>query len=381
MVVRTASHDSAHPVQEATAASQNVMTPTRGLADNATESDAAEQSRTARRPRGAGVIKYLLRRVLGWIGMIFLATNLTYFLANLFLDPKANYLERNPPIPDDQIDRMLHPYNLDPTVSLIDRWWTWLQDVLLHWNWGMSPDGQAVNTQVAFRVWNSAQLMLGATILACAVGIAVGVYTASRQYKLGDRIFQAISIVAMNTHIVVASMVAVIVAIAINGAAGQRIFFVTGSASIGVHGFFPVLLDKAQHLILPTLCLLFINYASYHFMQRSLLLDNINADYVRTARAKGLTKPQAIRRHALRTSIIPVATQVAFAIPGIFTGAVLTEKIFGWQGMGDYFVTTIAKNDIHGVVAVAAFAAAMTAVGAILADIFVVLLDPRVKVS
>lgn len=151
------------------------MTPTRGLADNATESDDAEQSRTARRPRGAGVIKYLLRRVLGWIGMIFLATNLTYFLANLFLDPKANYLERNPPIPDDQIDRMLHPYNLDPTVSLIDRWWTWLQDVLLHWNWGMSPDGQAVNTQVAFRVWNSAQLMLGATILACAVGIAVGV--------------------------------------------------------------------------------------------------------------------------------------------------------------------------------------------------------------
>ena len=357
------------------------MTPTRGLADNATESDAAEQSRTASRPRGAGVIKDVPCCVLGCVGMTVLAHNRAYCLPNLLLDPKANYLERQPPIRDDQIDRMLHPDNLDPTVSLIDRWWTWLQDVLLHWNWGMSPDGQAVNTQVAFRVWNSAQLMLGATILACAVGIAVGVYTASRQYKLGDRIFQAISIVAMNTHIVVASMVAVIVAIAINGAAGQRIFFVTGSASIGVHGFFPVLLDKAQHLILPTLCLLFINYASYHFMQRSLLLDNINADYVRTARAKGLTKPQAIRRHALRTSIIPVATQVAFAIPGIFTGAVLTEKIFGWQGMGDYFVTTIAKNDIHGVVAVAAFAAAMTAVGAILADIFVGLLNPRVKVS
>lgn len=313
--------------------------------------------------------------------MIFLATNLTYFLANLFLDPKANYLERRPPIPDDQINRMLHPYNLDPTVSLIDRWWNWLKDILLHWNWGMSPEGQSVNVQVSFRVWNSAQLMLGATILACLVGVAIGVYTASRQYKTGDRVFQAISIIAMNTHVIVASQIAVQAAIAINNAAGTRIFFVTGSASVGVHGFFPVMIDKAQHLILPTICLLFIGYASYHFMQRSLLLDNINADYVRTARAKGLTKQKSIRRHALRTSIIPVAMQVAFAVPGIFTGAVLTEKIFGWQGMGDYFITTIGKNDVHGVVAVAAFAAAMTAIGAILADIFVVLLDPRVKVS
>lgn len=88
-----------------------------------------------------------------------------------------------------------------------------------------------------------------------------------------------------------------------------------------------------------------------------------------------------MRRHALRTSIIPVATTVAFSIPGIFTGAIMTETIFGWQGMGQYFVSTINKNDIHGVVAVAAFGALMTAIGAVLADIFVVILDPRVRVS
>ena len=96
VVVRTASHDGAHPVQEATAASQNVMTPTRGLADNATESDAAEQSRTARRPRGAGVIKYLLRRVLGWIGMIFLATNLGDVKASKQHGARRRAVERMP---------------------------------------------------------------------------------------------------------------------------------------------------------------------------------------------------------------------------------------------------------------------------------------------
>ncbi|MFZ2623680.1 MAG: ABC transporter permease [Propionibacterium sp.] len=327
------------------------------------------------------MIKYLLRKILGWLGMIVLATNLTYFLANLFLDPKANYIGRRPPIPDEQLNQMLHPYNLDPTVPLVHRWWSWLTGIVLHWNWGYSPVGQSVNDQVGFRVWNSAQLMLGSTVLACVLGISIGVYTASRQYKLGDRIWQGISIIAMNTHIVVAAMVVVIGAIAFNNAVGHRIFYVTGSSSIGVTGFFDIAVDKAQHLILPTICLTFISYATYHFTQRSLLLDNINADYVRTARAKGLTKARAVRHHALRTSIIPVTTQVAFAIPGIFTGAVITESIFGWQGMGNYFYVTIAKNDVHGVVATAAFAALMTAIGAVLADILVVAIDPRVRVN
>ena len=127
--------------------------------------------------------------------------------------------------------------------------------------------------------------------------------------------------------------------------------------------------------------MLVISYAGYHLLQRSMLLDVVGSDYVRTARAKGLTRNQAIRRHGLRSSLIPVATQVAFAIPALFTGAVITEKIFAWQGMGDYFIRTISTNDVHGAVATAAFAAATTAVGAILADVAVVALDPRVRVN
>ncbi|WP_446423344.1 ABC transporter permease subunit [Kitasatospora purpeofusca] len=119
----------------------------------------------------------------------------------------------------------------------------------------------------------------------------------------------------------------------------------------------------------------------HHLTQRSLLLDVIGSDFVRTARATGLTRARAIRRHALRTALIPTAQSVAFSIPAVFTGAVLTETVFGWNGMGQYFVQTINKNDVHGTVATAAFAAALTAIGAILADITTVLLDPRVRVS
>ncbi|MDQ0612606.1 peptide/nickel transport system permease protein [Microbacterium sp. W4I4] len=327
------------------------------------------------------MIKYLVRRTLGWLLMIVVATNVTYFLAWSFLDPHSNYVGRKPPMSPEQIENLLRPRNLDASVPLMDRWWTWFSGIITRWDWGMSPTGGSVNEQVAFRMWISAELVLGATIIATLLGIWIGVYTASRQYRLGDRIWQGVSIVTMNVNIIVAGLAVVILAINFNNWVGTRVFYVTGSSTEGVTGFFPVIIDALQHLILPTIALVIIGYAQYHFLQRTLLLDNISADYVRTARAKGLTKQQAVRRHALRTSLIPVATQVAFSIPGIFTGAILTETIFAWQGMGRYFLTTINGNDVHGVVAVAAFGAVLTAVGALLADIAVVVLDPRVRVS
>ncbi|MEJ1086916.1 ABC transporter permease [Microbacterium sp. Mu-80] len=327
------------------------------------------------------MIKYLVRRALGWLLMIVVATNVTYFLAWSFLDPRSNYVGRKPPLSPEQIEGLLGPRNLSETTPLIERWWNWFSGIIFRWDWGVSPTGGSVNDEIAYRMWISAELVLGATIIATVIGIAVGVYTASRQYKLGDRIWQAVSIVTMNVNIIVAGLAIVILAINFNNWVGTRVFYVTGSSSPGVTGFFPVLIDTLQHLVLPTIALVIISYAGTHFLQRSLLLDNINADYVRTARAKGLTKQQAIRRHALRTSLIPVATQVAFSIPAIFTGGILTETIFAWQGMGRYFLTTINTNDVHGVVAVAAFGAVLTAIGAILSDIAVVVLDPRVRVS
>lgn len=325
--------------------------------------------------------RYLLKKVVSWVAMIFLAVNITYFLANFFLDPKALYIGRRPPIPPEQVAATLRPLNLDQNVPIFERWWKWLSDILFHWNWGASPIGTSVNEEIGYRIWVSAQLLLGATIIAIVLGVALGVFAASRQYSLKDRISQGVSVFALNTHIVVASLGVVWLAISINRLAGTRIFYVTGAGDPSITDVIPRIIDILQHLALPTVSLVIISYASYYFMQRSLLLDNIGAQYVLTARAKGLTRSQAIRKHALRTSLIPVATSVAFSLPGIFTGAILTETIFVWHGMGEYFLTTLSKNDIHGVVAVAAFGALMTAIGAILADLIVVFLDPRVRVS
>jgi peptide/nickel transport system permease protein len=313
--------------------------------------------------------------------MIVVATNLTYFLANLFLDPRANYLTLRPPRSPEQIERSLAQYNLAPSTPILQRWWHWMSSIVTHWDWGYSPVGQSVNGQIAFRIGVSAQLVLLATILTTIIGIALGVYSASRQYSAADRSTQLLSIVTLNIPMPVAGLAVVIMAIGLNRSLGHTLLFVAGAQSPSVTGFWPLLLDRLQHLALPTIALTVVGYAGTHLLQRSLLLDNINSDYVRMARAKGLTREQAIRRHGLRTSLIPIATSVAFSIPGLFTGAVITENIFGWQGMGLYFVQTISKNDVNGAVAVAAFGAMMTAIGAVLADLAVVTLDPRVRVG
>ena len=327
------------------------------------------------------MLRYLLRKTLGWLAMIVVATNLTYFLANLFLDPRANYLQLRPPRTPEQIARSLAQYHLDPNTPLLQRWWDWISGIVLRWDWGYSPIGESVNTQIAFRIGVSAQLVVFSLILSTSIGIALGVYTASRQYRFADRFHQGLSIITLNIPIVVASLVVVLLAIVLNQSLGSTLLYVAGAQSPTISGFWPTVVDRIQHLVLPTISLTMISYSGYHLLQRSLLLDNINSDYVRMARAKGLTRQVAIRRHGLRTSLIPVATSIAFAIPALFTGAVLTETIFAWQGMGQYLFQTISKNDVHGAVAVAAFGALMTAVGAILADIAVVVLDPRVRVT
>lgn len=327
------------------------------------------------------MFKYIIKKTASWLVVIFLATNIAYLLAATFLDPRSNYVGRNPPLGPEEIGRILTPLGLNPETPLIERWWGWLSNILFHWDWGTSPLGDPVSAQIAHRALVSAQLLLVATILSVIIGVALGVYTASRQYKAADRFWQGVSIITMNTHVVVASILVVAGGLWINRVTGHRVVYVTGASSLGVEGFFPKLLDMAQHLILPSISLIIISYAGYHMMQRTLLLDNLNADYVRTARAKGLTRSQAIRKHALRTSIIPVATSVAFSVPGIFTGAIMTETIFAWKGMGQYFIETISRNDVNGTTAVAAFGAVMIAFSAILADLVVVALDPRVRVS
>ena len=228
---------------------------------------------------------------------------------------------------------------------------------------------------------NSVKLLALSTVLSVVIGVSLGVYTAQRQYQWQDRFWSGVASIFMVIPTVVLAILIVFFAIEINTASGARIFYVTGLSSYTGDNFLLALLDFLQHIFLPTVVLTIITSVGYHLGQRTYLLDEMHADYVRTARAKGLTRKQAIRKHALRASLIPTAVSVAFSIASVFTGAVMTEKIFAIHGMGEYFINCINSNNIYGAVAVAAFSGLCTLVGALLADLFAAALDPRIKLS
>ena len=327
------------------------------------------------------MIKYIIKRIVNYIVMLFVAVSMTYFLASAFMSPRSNYMSRHPIPPEASIDFALTSANVNDKTPVIQRYFIWLKNIFTQWNWGLAPDQSPVGPQIAARAASSVQLVTLATILGILLGVSIGVYTAIRQYQWQDRVLNSVATFLLVIPAAVMALLVVLAAIQINTASGTRIFYVTGLHSYQGSNPWLYLVDTLQHLILPTISMTIPGAVGYHLTQRTYLLDTINADYVRTARAKGLTLNKAIRRHALRTSLIPTAQSVAFSIASVFTGAVISESIYAVNGLGKYFVTAITMNDINGSVAIAAFSGVCTLVGALLADLFSVWLDPRIKLS
>ena len=135
-----------------------------------------------------------------------------------------------------------------------------------------------------------------------------------------------------------------------------------------------------QHLVLPTFTLALGSIAGYSRYQRNAMLDVLGQDFIRTARAKGLTRRQALFKHGLRTALIPMATLFAYSVAGLVTGAVFVEKIFGWHGMGEWAVQGITTQDTNIVAAITVFAGALVLLAGLLSDVIYAALDPRVRV-
>ena len=327
------------------------------------------------------MLRYIARRLANYVVLLFLAVTGVYFLAGSSLNARSVYAERNPPINPQVLDNMLYRWNLNDKTPLAERYWIWLKGVVLHWDWGFTPLGASVNADVATRMWVSLRLLLIGTIAGVIVGVLIGAWTATRQYKVSDRIVTALSLIIVCTPAFVLGIASQILAIHINRWTGTNFFqFVGETGKYGDYwGAYWVM--RLQHLLLPSIVLMLMEAAFLSRIQRNLMLDALGEDYVRTARAKGLPKAKAVMRHALRTALIPTGTYVAFTVATMFIGATYTETVFSFPGMGHYLVQSILRMSVNGVVAVTAFAGVCIVVGAILSDIVVAVLDPRVRLG
>ena len=319
------------------------------------------------------MLPYLARRIANYAVLLFIATSLAYLLASASLDPSALWNRQDPSLNWDAIHANLVKYNISHDLPVWDRYVTWLRNVLLHWDWGRTPKGELINTLIGTKIFVSVRLVFLGAAIGMVGGVALGAWTATRQYRFSDRAISLISMIIISTPAMVIAILLQVLAVQINRSSGFQIFEFTGEGEGA--------LGRLQHLLLPTLSMSLGGIASYSRFQRNLMLDTLGADYVRTARAKGLIKRKALTRHALRTALIPMATYFAFALATLFTGAAITERVYGWHGMGEYSISAISGMDINGVTAVVAFSGLCTLTGAFLSDVFVAIVDPRVRVS
>jgi peptide/nickel transport system permease protein len=327
------------------------------------------------------MVKFLLRRLANSIVLVGLAASLAYVLAATALNPRSNFEGRNPAPPEAVVDRRLDELNLNDKTPVSERYVTWVNGVL-HGDFGRTWDGDSVNEEMGRRIGVSLRLLLIATIVGGVLGVLAGAWGAIRQYRLSDHAITLLSFVILSTPVFVLAVVLEILAVGFNEAIGVRVFEYTGEFTPGLEGgFWADLVDRMQHLVVPSLTLVLGQIAVFSRYQRNAMLDVLGQDFVRTARAKGLRRRTALLKHALRTALIPAATFFAYNFGLLLVGATFVEKIFGWHGMGEWFIDSVTKNDVNAVAAVSCFAAFLVLVAGLLSDIAYAVLDPRIRVG
>ncbi|MFD6352946.1 ABC transporter permease [Nocardia tengchongensis] len=321
---------------------------------------------------------FLLRRALNYVVLLVLASFLTFALASLTFHPLDSLEQRNPRPPQSVIDAKRDELKLD--VPIPQRYAEWVGGVVTHGDFGQTLAGQPVNQELPRRIGVSLRLLLVGSILGTVLGVMIGAAGAIRQYKISDYVTTVLSLLILSTPVFLLATLLKYGALEINTATGQQIFLYTGETSANaIHGAWNQFVDRLQHMIVPTLGLILSAAAGYSRYQRNAMLDVLQSDFIRTARAKGLTRSRALYKHGLRTALIPMATLFAYSFGALITGATFTEKIFGWHGVGEWLVDSINAQDLYPVVTITAFIALVILLSGLLSDIVYAILDPRVR--
>ena len=323
--------------------------------------------------------RFLLRRLLNYLLLLVLASFLTFCLTSVSFTPLDSLLQRNPRPPQSVIDAKATELDLDKPIPL--RYAHWAAGAV-RGDFGTTVTGHPVGDELGRRIGVSMRLLVVGSVLGAVIGVLLGAWSAIRQYRLSDRVITALSLLVLSAPTFVLANLLILAGLQVNSVLGVRIFEYIGETSPdAVGGGWQQFVDRVQHLVLPSATLALGAIAGYSRYQRNAMLDVLSQDFIRTARAKGLTRRQALFKHGLRTALIPMATLFAYGVAGVVTGAVFVEKIFGWHGMGEWVVQGIATQDTNIIAAVTVFSGAVILLAGLLSDVIYAALDPRVRVS
>ncbi len=319
------------------------------------------------------MLRYVVRRLIQAIPIIIGISIIAFLIVHLAPGDPFDRFRSNKVSPE-VIENLRRVYGLDQ--PLLIQFWKWFSTFwTFPWDntaWGYSiTDGLPVRDKVFERIPSTLQLMGVSLIATVVIAIPVGILGAVKQYSVADK---AIAVATTIGYALPTFWLGII----LRQILAQRfdLFPLFGKNSFGQEGD---LLDLAWHLFLPALTLTIVGVAGWSRYMRASMLEVLRADYIRTARAKGLASSRVIFKHALRNALIPIVTLLGLTIPTLLTGAAITETVFSWPGLGYLGVSSVTERDYPVVLAFTMIGGAMVIVGNLLADILYAVVDPRIK--
>ena len=252
------------------------------------------------------------------------------------------------------------------------QYWDWFTH-LLRGDWGRSyRDTQPVLDVIGSHLFATLELMLTATLIAILLGAWIGILGAIRRYSPFDYLATVGAMVALSIPTFWFGLVVIYVFSVKLGWVPPGNMYTIGDGS---------LLDFLHHLIAPSLVLALVEVAVWSRYMRASMLDVINQDFIRTARAKGLPERVVLLRHAVRNALIPMITLAGMQLPTLLGGALVTETIFTWPGMGRLFLDSLGYRDYPVVMGILMFSALLVLIGNLLADLLCAVADPRIRLD
>lgn len=336
------------------------------------------------------MLTFIVRRLAYSIPVVIVASIVVFGFTSATTDPLARLaLSRDADlVPRERIrlglDKPLFPIGLKQAPPFVttngeSQYGRWVSN-FVKGDWGQSfITRRDVKAEVFDKLRNTVRLIVWGIGLSALIAIAVGVYSASRQYSLLDYTFTGLSFLGLSMPVFwFALMANQFLVYRLKEVFGwdQPLFF-----SIGLASATPQPFDYIRHLALPVLTLSVQLVAGWSRYQRSSMLDVMSSDYIRTARAKGVSRRKVLVKHGLRNALIPLTTVMAIDIGALFGGLIVTEQIFAWPGMGKLFLDSLLQGDTNVLLPWLMVTAVFIILFNLIADLLYGVLDPRIRLS
>lgn len=318
------------------------------------------------------MLKYILKRVLQVIPLLIMVSLISFFIIRLSpVDPLAE-LRLNPSISQETLEKETKRLRLDKPIAVQYLYWA---KSFVKGDLGYTSAGEKVSVKLKERIPNTLLLTAIVIFMTWIVGIPLGILAAIKKETAFDRILTVISSIGMAIPSFFFAILLLIFAV-------KTGWFPVGgltSYDFDEMSFGAKILDLTKHLVLPVVVLFTISLSGLQRQMRANMLEVLDSDYIKFARAKGLNETQVIFKHALRNAINPMITLLGFEFAGLLSGAALTEYVFQYPGLGRLILEAVMKSDINLVMASLMMGTIMLILGNLIADILLMITDPRIR--